>query len=71
MEKLKNSGRSRMPWPVSINGEAEIRTQGGPKPTTVFKTAAFNRSATSPTKKIFKTLQSPIQTFAIKKMSQP
>ena len=29
-------------------GEAEIRTLGGVAPTTVFKTAALNRSATSP-----------------------
>ncbi len=29
-------------------GEAGIRTLGGDKPSTVFKTAAFNRSATSP-----------------------
>ena len=31
-----------------IGGEAEIRTLGGVAPTTVFKTAALNRSATSP-----------------------
>ena len=31
-----------------IGGEAEIRTLGGLAPTTVFKTAALNRSATSP-----------------------
>src|SRR3989339_1348074 len=30
------------------NGEGEIRTHGGVAPTTVFKTAAFNHSATSP-----------------------
>jgi hypothetical protein len=29
-------------------GEAGIRTLGGDQPSTVFKTAAFNRSATSP-----------------------
>ena len=29
-------------------GEAEIRTLGGVAPSTVFKTAALNRSATSP-----------------------
>ena len=31
-----------------IGGEAEIRTLGGLAPSTVFKTAALNRSATSP-----------------------
>ncbi len=31
-----------------IGGEAEIRTLGGIAPTTVFKTAALNHSATSP-----------------------
>jgi hypothetical protein len=31
-----------------IGGEAGIRTLGGDKPSTVFKTAAFDRSATSP-----------------------
>ena len=29
-------------------GEAGIRTLGGDQPSTVFKTAAFGRSATSP-----------------------
>jgi hypothetical protein len=29
-------------------GEAGIRTLGGDQPSTVFKTAAFDRSATSP-----------------------
>ncbi len=32
-----------------IGGEAEIRTLGGVAPSTVFKTAALNHSATSPT----------------------
>jgi hypothetical protein len=32
----------------SDGGEAGIRTLGGDKPSTVFKTAAFDRSATSP-----------------------
>ena len=32
-----------------IGGEGEIRTHGGVAPSTVFKTAALNRSATSPT----------------------
>ena len=31
-----------------IGGEAGIRTLGGDQPSTVFKTAAFGRSATSP-----------------------
>jgi hypothetical protein len=31
-----------------IGGEAGIRTLGGDQPSTVFKTAAFDRSATSP-----------------------
>ncbi len=31
-----------------IGGEAEIRTLGGVAPSTVFKTAALNHSATSP-----------------------
>lgn len=31
-----------------IGGEREIRTPGGLAPTTVFKTAALNRSAISP-----------------------
>ena len=31
-----------------IGGEGEIRTHGGLAPSTVFKTAALNRSATSP-----------------------
>ena len=31
-----------------IGGEGEIRTHGGVAPSTVFKTAALNRSATSP-----------------------
>ncbi len=31
-----------------IGGEAEIRTLGGGRPSTVFKTAALNHSATSP-----------------------
>jgi hypothetical protein len=44
-------------WPLLINdldkksiygGEAGIRTLGGDQPSTVFKTAAFDRSATSP-----------------------
>ena len=35
--------------PLSLfGGEAGIRTLGGDKPSTVFKTAAFGRSATSP-----------------------
>ena len=33
-----------------FGGEAGIRTLGGFNPSTVFKTAAFNRSATSPFK---------------------
>ena len=33
---------------VSCNGEGGIRTHGDPKATPVFKTGAFNRSATSP-----------------------
>ena len=33
---------------TTIGGEAEIRTLGGIAPTTVFKTAALNHSATSP-----------------------
>ena len=33
----------------TIGGEGEIRTHGGLAPSTVFKTAALNRSATSPT----------------------
>ena len=32
-------------------GWGEIRTHGGRKPSTVFKTVAFNRSATHPKKK--------------------
>ena len=31
-----------------IGGEGGIRTLGGREPTPVFKTGAFNRSATSP-----------------------
>jgi hypothetical protein len=31
-----------------VGGEAGIRTLGGDQPSTVFKTAAFGRSATSP-----------------------
>ena len=34
--------------PFQIGGEGEIRTHGGVAPSTVFKTAALNRSATSP-----------------------
>ena len=33
---------------ASNGGEAGIRTLGGDQPSTVFKTAAFGRSATSP-----------------------
>jgi hypothetical protein len=32
----------------NIGGESEIRTHGGLTPSTVFKTAAFGRSAISP-----------------------
>jgi hypothetical protein len=39
----------RKPQPFDIiGGEGGIRTHGGDKPSTVFKTAAFDRSATSP-----------------------
>ena len=34
-------------------GEAGIRTLGGDKPSTVFKTAAFGRSATSPLRALY------------------
>ena len=37
-----------------IGGEGEIRTHGGIAPSTVFKTAALNRSATSPYIKIMR-----------------
>ena len=33
---------------ANLSGESEIRTHGRPKPTPVFKTGAFNRSAISP-----------------------
>jgi hypothetical protein len=33
---------------IDYGGEAGIRTLGGDQPSTVFKTAAFGRSATSP-----------------------
>ena len=34
-------------------GEAGIRTLGGDKPSTVFKTAAFDHSATSPKELVY------------------
>ena len=38
---------------TTIGGEAEIRTLGGLASSTVFKTAALNRSATSPVSALF------------------
>ena len=35
-----------------FSGEGGIRTHGGPKSTTVFETAPFNRSGTSPTRSL-------------------
>lgn len=40
---LENKG-----FEADISGESEIRTHGRPRPTPVFKTGAFNRSAISP-----------------------
>ena len=37
-----------LPGPLCVGGEGGIRTHGGRQPSTVFKTVAFNRSATSP-----------------------
>ena len=42
----------RMPFKEINGGEAGIRTLGGDKPSTVFKTAAFGHSATSPKERI-------------------
>ena len=44
---------------MNINGgEAGIRTLGGDKPSTVFKTAAFDHSATSPDPGIYNSARS-------------
>ena len=37
----------------NIGGRGEIRTHGGRKPTTVFKTVALNRSATLPKAELY------------------
>jgi hypothetical protein len=43
----KNKGRFRAPEKI-IGGSGEIRTHGGRKSSSVFKTGALNRSATLP-----------------------
>ncbi len=49
-----------------IGGEAGIRTLGGDKPSTVFKTAAFDRSATSPQSGYDNSTIIKINSFSIK-----
>ena len=47
IEKIKNTLYECF---FKIGGKAEIRTLGGVAPSTVFKTAALNRSATFPSR---------------------
>ena len=41
---------------LNIGGRGEIRTHGGDEPSTVFKTAALNRSATLPDREFYHNL---------------
>ena len=38
---------------IENGGRGEIRTHGGPKPTSVFKTGALNHSATLPDSRFY------------------
>lgn len=45
---LRTQKKPKQCWTLIYGGEAGIRTLGRDKPSTVFKTAAFGHSATSP-----------------------
>ena len=48
LDRRQERAERRREHIVGVGGEGGIRTLGGREPTAVFKTAALNRSATSP-----------------------